>query len=118
MAKKERTNFKNGPYESFVTNICGDTFSSYASLEERDGAIGIAIVKTILDGHAIRNKDVAKHLGLSPDDIFYAYKRIRDNGLLRNDGEVIRNDKGLRDNDMHTWCTYAGYASGFTRRLA
>lgn len=117
MAKRERGSLGKTPYDSLIFDVCGDITNSHTSLEDRDGAVGVAIVKTILDGHSIRNKDVARHLGLSQDDIFYAYKRLKENGLFRNDGHAIKNDKGLLSNDMHAWCTYAGYASGHTRKL-
>ncbi len=99
------------PCERLVRRICGKQWRSLSDTE-KDGAWGIAIVKSILDGVNSSLEDISLHLGVRSDNITRAWRNLSLNGaLLRS---RIRKDNGLIDGDRLAWCFYAGYASGLT----
>jgi len=88
--------------------------SQWRNLEERerDGAIGIAIVKSVMDGVNPDIHDISRYLGISREYINNPFKRLFMNGaFLRN---KIKEDKDLKSGDMVAWGYYAGYAMGVT----
>ncbi len=97
------------PCETLVRSICGPQWRHYPE-QDRDGAFGVAIVKSVLDGVASDLNEVASHLGIERDFLVRAFRRLSLNGIFRRD--LIYGDNDLRSNDKLAWCFYAGYASG------
>jgi hypothetical protein len=79
---------------------------------ERDGAIGIAIVKSVMDGVKPDIQDISRYLGVNREYITNPFKRLFMNGVFLRD--KISKDKGLRNGDIIAWGYYAGYAMGAT----
>lgn len=100
------------PYEEFITKICGEEWRSF-SKEEVDGAIGVAIVKSVLDGIAPELNELSSHLGVPKYQLRAAYYALSMNGVFLRDR--IHNDKkALESGKAYPWCYYAGYASSLT----
>lgn len=102
-----------------MRRIFGDNWRGLPD-HEVDGAWGIAIVRSVLDGATDLNEQpywvvrhIGQHLGVDPEELRDAFSRLNANGvLLRN---RLHNDrKALNSNDIHAWCQYAGIASGAT----
>jgi len=99
------------PYESLVRKICGSQWRNLPD-NERNGALGVAIVKSVLDGLRPELGEISSHLGVDKEVLRGAYKHLSMNGVFRHD--KIRSDaKVLSKNDMHAWGYYAGFAGGF-----
>lgn len=99
------------PYESLVRNVCGSQWRHLPD-RERDGAFGVAIVKSVLDGVEADLNEIASHLGIDRELLVRAFRSLSLNGVFRRD--LIYNDDALRNEDLHAWGYYAGYASGAT----
>ncbi len=100
------------PYERLVRSVCGKQWRSL-SQEELDGAIGVVIVKSILDGVAEDLGEVASHLGVSRDLLYDPFRNLSLNGVFRED-RIDKDREALEDADPIAWGYYAGYASGAT----
>ena len=81
--------------------------------EERDGAFGIAVVKAISEGVEVNIDSVANYLGVDRSYLYEPFNNLFMNGIFQ-DKKKIREDKGLRYNDLVTLCYYAGYATADT----
>lgn len=81
-----------------------------------DGAWGIAIVQSIMDGSGIKVRDIASYLKVPKEEFLDAHQRLSLNGCFLNGAAAIKSDQGLRERDVLAWGYYAGYASGATRR--
>lgn len=99
------------PYEHLVKKVCGSQWRHLPD-RERDGAFGVAIVKSVLDGVKADLNEIASHLGLDRELILRAFRSLSLNGIFRRD--LVYSDDALRRENMHAWCFYAGYASGST----
>jgi len=88
-----------------------------------DGAWGIAIVKSILDGVCSTDqpswmlRGIAGHLGVPQDDLRPAFMRLSMNGVFMRD-RIYKDRKALKNFDLHAWCQYAGLASGATGNVS
>lgn len=112
---RKEINMKGGfinelPYERLVRKICGSQWREL-SKPEIDAAWGVAIVKSILEGVRPEIGEVARHLGVSGDDLIDAYRRLNLNGLFKN-AYLERDRSDLQSGDELAWCYYGGYASG------
>lgn len=99
------------PCEPLIRKLYG---SQWRNLDERDrdGAIGIAIVKSVLDGVDPDIMLISNHLRINREHVTTPFKRLFMNGaFLRN---RIRNDAALKRSDVTAWGYYAGYAMGVT----
>lgn len=85
------------------------------SQEDIDGAFGIAIIKSIIDGKTETSlRDVSNFLGVRENVIEMAHYRLFMNGIFLHDSDRIMKDHGLIGSDIVPWCYYAGIASGAT----
>ncbi len=99
------------PYEGLVRRVCGHQWRNLSG-RELDGAWGVAIVKSILDGCRSDLSEIASHLGIDRESLQSAYRSLSMNGVFCRDR--IESDKILRTDDLTAWSFYAGYASGIT----
>lgn len=100
------------PCEKLVRKVIGDQWRSLPE-REQDGAWGVAIVKSIIDGVRPELYEIASHLGVEKTLLWRANRRLTMNGIFR--GNKLESDRSLLEaEDVFTWCYYAGYASGFT----
>lgn len=100
------------PCESIVVRICGDKWRELPS-HDLDGAVGVAIVRSVLDGVSPNLRDLGFHLGVDGDFLRCSFMRLSMNGVFLRD-RIYRDRKALNNNDVHAWCQYAGIASGAT----
>jgi len=106
------------PCEELVRRIIGEGWRNLPA-EEIDGAWGVAIVRSILDGvgcneeHSWQLKRIAGHLGVDPENLKDAFMRLGMNGVFRND-KIKKDRKALNGLDTLAWCYYAGLAQGAT----
>jgi len=100
------------PCESAVVRVHGE---KWRELPERDidGAWGVAIVRSVLDGVSPNLHDLGFHLGVHSDSLRSAFMRLSMNGVFLRD-QIYKDRKDLNRNDMLAWCWYAGLASGAT----
>ena len=99
------------PCESLVRKVCGHNWRELLE-PDIDGAWGVAIIKSVLDGVSPEPREIASHLGVKKEELYTAFRRLNMNGIFMDD--QIYNDSGLLTEDMLAWCYYAGYASGAT----
>jgi len=108
------------PCEAIVSRVLGSQWRSLPEWE-RDGAWGVAIVKSILGpgneepGVKPDLVSLSNHLGVDREVLRKPYVRLIANGLL-SDNLINEDRDALESNSLHAWCYYAGYASGHTRR--
>ena len=105
------------PCERLVRKICGEGWRNLPS-PDLDGAWGVAIVRSVLDGVAVPRepwmlRQIATHLGVHKIELQSAFTRLNLNGIFLRD-RILKDRKVLNNNDLHAWCQYAGIASGAT----
>lgn len=105
------------PYERLVRKVCGEGWRHLPS-PDVDGAWGVAIVRSVLDGVAVPRepwmlRQIATHLGVQQHELQTAFTRLNLNGVFLRD-RIFKDRKALNDNEIHAWCQYAGLASGAT----
>lgn len=105
------------PCERLIRKICGDGWRNL-SFPDIDGAWGVAIVRSVLDGVGVSRepwmlRQIATHLGVQQPDLQDAFTRLNLNGVFLRD-RIYGDRKSLNNNDLHAWCQYAGIASGAT----
>ncbi len=111
------------PYEDLIQKVVAPHGSSWRSLPpyDRDGAWGVAMVRSVLDGVRPSLNELSSHLGVPIVLLKRAYNQLALNGAFRDD--AIHRDHGLKDwkeNGKVTddslrllpWCYYAAFASG------
>lgn len=99
------------PYEDSVCNLICDDWRSLPD-RERDGAIGIAIVHSVLNGVKPELFHLARHLGVGMDILRIPYKRLSLNGIFYSN-RIYSDRESLLNNDVITWGYYSGYSSGY-----
>jgi len=114
MTKQESSEL---PCERLVRKICGEGWRNLPS-PDIDGAFGVAIVRSILDGVAAPRepwmlRQIVTHLGVQQHELQTAFTRLNLNGVFLRD-RIYGDRKALNNNDIHAWCQYAGIASGAT----
>ncbi len=97
------------PCESLVRKVCGPGWRNLPSAD-MDGAWGVAIVKSVLDGVRPDIREIASHLGIERSRLQSAYKKLELNGVLHSDS--MHRDDQLKNGDILAWSYYAGYAIG------
>lgn len=105
------------PCERLVRKICGEGWRNL-SAPNIDGAWGVAIVRSVLDGVAAPRepwmlRSIASHLGAQQHDLQDAFTRLNLNGVFLRE-RLYKDRKALNSNDIYAWCQYAGIASGAT----
>lgn len=112
-------------YEQIVRVICGDDWSSpEKSLDDRDGAIGVAIILAYLNGVPGRLVDLSRAIDVPPYIVEMAYKRLQMNGLFSPRSTILDDQalsgssslgrRGQVDESFYAWYYIAGMASGYT----
>ena len=110
----------NNEYEQVVKIVCGEEWDSAEnSADDRDGAIGVAIMLAYLQGIPPRLNDLANALDLPPYLLEMSYKRLQINGLFSPRSWVLkdlilRGRKGSDYDHKVAWCHIAGLSSGYT----
>ena len=99
------------PCEPLIRKLFGSQWRNLDE-KERDGAIGIAIVKAVLDGVRPDIQDIGYNLRINREYLNNPFKRLFMNGAFQ--GNKIRGDKDLKKGDLTAWGYYAGYAMGVT----
>lgn len=105
------------PCERLIRKIYGEGWRNFSS-PDIDGAWGVAIVRSILDGVAAPRepwmlRQIATHLGIQQYELQTAFTRLNLNGVFLRD-RIYKDRKALNNNDVHAWGQYAGIASGAT----
>lgn len=111
------------PYEELIQQVVVPHGSSWRSLppHERDGAWGVAMVRSVLDGVRPSLTELSSHLGVPIVLLKRAYNQLSANGVFRSN--KIHKDEALKDwkekgkvttdaLKLLPWCYYAAFASG------
>ncbi|MFA6088630.1 MAG: MarR family winged helix-turn-helix transcriptional regulator [Candidatus Woesearchaeota archaeon] len=98
-------------YENFIKDICGTEWRISSSTDV-DGALGVAICKSIIEGSGNSLNELANRLGIDEHTLWGAYDRLEKNGYLKK--ERLLSDKSLIKGDTLAWCYVAGAAGGAT----
>ncbi len=98
------------PCENTVRGYFGDGWR-YLPYIEINGALGIAIVKSILDGVKSDIREMSSHLGVDTERLRQPFTMLNLNGAFLHD-KIPNDKKVLNANDKHAWGYYAGMASG------
>ncbi len=110
----------NNKYEQVVRLVCGDDWCGPdKSADDRDGALGVAIILAYLQGIPARLPDLASALDLPPYLLEMSYKRLQANGLFSPRSyivgdPVLMGHAGSDESRLTAWCYIAGMASGYT----
>ena len=105
-----RINLPELPCEERVRGICGSQWRNLPD-DERDGALGVAIIQSILDGLPSELGELSSHLGVPKETLRKAHKNLGMNGVFRHD-RLHDDAVALNSGDVHAWGYYAGYAGG------
>ncbi len=100
------------PCETLVRRVSGSQWRNLPE-REKDGAWGVAIVKSVLDGVRPSLGDLSSHLGVDKDVLRKPYKRLSMNGAFWCD-KIDKDRASLESLDMLSWYFYAGFAMGAT----
>jgi hypothetical protein len=98
------------PYEKVINKFYGPHWRNSKS-EDFNGAIGIAIIKSMADGVRSNISEIASHLGVDKRLIDRPFKNLASNGVFRNNW-VDNDKKSIKENDQTALGYYAGWASG------
>lgn len=113
-------------YEKIVSSVCGSNWnSSEISLEERDGAYGVAMVLAALRGSRTNINDLSYAIRVPVQNLERAYKRLMLNGIFHQtsyiwNDQLLRGEVSDREDSLNVnkaWCYIAGMASGFIFRV-
>lgn len=120
-------------FADIVRNVCRLTNWKTATIEEKQGAIGVACVLAYLRGANAGVSDLADAIGVSPVDVEMPFKRLLVNGVfsskmnVRNDpiftGEIEDKQVSAQDNSFfytfsaseqtqNAWCLLSGISGG------
>ena len=95
--------------EDIIRMVCGDDWRTLPQ-NEVDGAIGVAICRSLMDGCNCDIRSLSKFTGIEPKMIHPPLERLSLNGITRP--SKLNSDKALKKRDTTAWCYIAGYASG------
>jgi hypothetical protein len=98
-------------FENNIRSVFGNQWKSLPD-HERDGAFGIAIVKAIGEGVEPNIDHLSSYLGVDRTYLFEPFHNLFMNGIFARNR--IKNDSGLKKNDLLALCYYAGYATRST----
>jgi len=110
-------------YNKIVSLICGENWETdEVPVDERDGGYGVAMCIAYLQGCSYRLFDLSDFLGVPPQNLEVAYKRLQINGLFSDDCPLLDKDELLMSNAKteeeitackKAWCNIAALASAF-----
>lgn len=110
-------------YEQIVKLVCGEDWNSHQhTLDDRDGAYGVAIALAFLRISSSKLPDLAKEIGVPLYLLDMPYKRLQLNGLfsfdswLLTDPLLVNGDPVEPMRSIRAWCHVAGLASGYCGR--
>ena len=109
-------------YEKIIQLVCGENWRDCGK-EEIDGAMGVAIVRALMDGVENNVEEIAYHLDIPKFMLSRAYSNLDSGGIFQRHMEKdrkfrdrIESDwKSLKNRDVHVWCWYAASASGYVK---
>lgn len=104
-------------YEDQVRKICGESWRTVSD-QERQGGYAVACMQAYMRGVKPALPDVAKHLGVTADEIGGAFVRLLRNGAFHRDKWNAKNDNSLLGNNGdderdRAWSFVAAVGSGF-----
>lgn len=104
-------------YEDYVRKFCGETWKTISD-QERQGGYGVAVMFAYLRGVKPTLNDVAKHLGVTADEINIPFVRLLRNGAFHKDKWKSKTDSCLTgeegDDEAHrAWGFVAAVSGGF-----
>ena len=109
-SKIEEANIPELPYEKLIEKVFG---IQWRTLPEADinGALGVAIVKSVLDGLPPELGEISSHLGVNKETLREPYKNLNMNGIFRRN-RIQEDALALNNEDLFAWSYYAAYAAG------
>lgn len=107
-----RKNISKLPCESLVARVIGSDWREF-SYNDIDGALGVAIVRSVLDGVRSDLRELESHLGVESGLLRSPFIRLSLNGVFMR-SRIHDDRKALNRNELLAWCQYAGIASGAT----
>lgn len=110
-------------YERLIKQICNTGQLRFLNKTEYEGALGVAMVMSILDGVEANVFDLSKHLQISVKELETPYWNLKCKGVFNE--KFLNNDKVLRGSlrkspnqyisaehsSKTAWCNIAGMAS-------
>ena len=93
-----------------MRKIMGEGWRNLPS-DDIDGAWGVAIVRSILDGVSISIREISAHLGVDRENMRDAFTRLSLNGVFLH-SRIRKDRKALNSIEILAWSYYAGTASG------
>jgi len=96
-------------YVNALEKVYGDDWRS-ATTSDKDGCLGVLIVRALLDGTIPRLDVLSRRLGIESGTLQSPFMRLSLNGVFNR----VYFDESLTNGDKHAWCYYAGIASGAT----
>lgn len=109
-------------YEKIIQHVCGEYWRD-CNQAEVDGAMGVAIIRSLMEGVENDVSEIAYHLEVPKFVISRAYNNLDTGGVFQRHQEKdkkfrnrIESDwKALKNRDVHVWAWYAASASGFVK---
>ena len=89
----------------------GNDWATTVHGNEINGVLGIAVVKSIVDGINNDTEEIARHLNTYRREIERSHNRLFINGALLPHN-LKKDIEKLKANDVQTWCHYAAIAAG------
>lgn len=104
-------------YEDQVRKICGESWKTVSD-QEKQGGMGVACMIAYMRGVKPALPDIAKHLGVTADEINVPFVRLLRNGAFHRDRWDAKNDPTLLGDDgeeeaHRAWAFVAAVGSGF-----
>ena len=114
-------------YENLLQRTCNIEDFDDLSNEEWEGCLGVACVKSVIDGVPSNLFALSRHLDIPYDDFYFqnAFERLKRNGIFHSNYNLYKdlalNSKAKKEIyrtpeevENKAWCSIAGVASGFT----
>lgn len=116
--KKDRESLKfefSKEIKECIELVYGTDWALTVKGNEINGLLGIAIVKSIVDGININFNDIAYYLRIPKWEIDVAFNRLIKSGYLLSHN-LKKDINALKKKDVHVWCDYAAIAAGIRCR--
>lgn len=104
-------------YEDHVRKVCGESWRTVEE-QEKQGGYAVACMIAFLRGVKPTLTEMAKHLGVSSDEISQPFVRLLRNGAFYREKWNAKNDSSLIGNEgedeaQRSWAFVAAVGSGF-----
>ena len=114
MRKEEvQTEDRGIPGDKLVKRMCGVQWKSLKGVEY-DAAVGMLLVKAVLDGVDPSVKNLSYYLGVNGSMFFRAFTNLSLNNAF---GRIYYDRGSLNRNDKTVWGYYGGLAAGIAGNL-